>query len=125
MFQKILLISLAGALGTLARYALTGIGQKINTPSFPWGTLAVNIIGCFLAGLIWHIFENKLAVSHHTKTIMLVGFMGAFTTFSAFILETSVLYKSSGWIHASSNIALHNIIGFLALFGGFSLAKLF
>ncbi len=123
MLQKLTLLALAGALGTLARYGLAGGVQKIyGTPS-PWGTFAVNIIGCFLAGLLWALFEGRWQVSAETKTVLLVGFMGAFTTFSAFILESSELARSATWMNAAANVALQTGLGFLALFIGAALAR--
>lgn len=124
MIQKFLLLALAGSFGTLARYGLAGFVQRINGPSFPWGTLAVNILGCFLAGFLWNLFENRWAVSGETRAIVLVGFMGAFTTFSAFILETGQLMRSSEWMYAAGNLALQNGLGFFALFAGIALARL-
>jgi CrcB protein len=124
MLQKLALLALAGALGTLARYGLAGLAQKLCGASFPWGTLAVNIIGCFLAGLLWALFETRWAVSGETRILILVGFMGAFTTFSAYILETSELVWASEWLHAAGNVALQNIVGFAALFAGAALGRL-
>ena len=58
MLQKLALLALAGALGTLARYGLAGFVHKISGASFPWGTVVVNLTGCFLAGLLWSLFER-------------------------------------------------------------------
>jgi CrcB protein len=123
MLYKVLSLGLAGAAGTIARYGLAGIVQRFNKAAFPLGTLAVNLAGCFLAGLIWTIFENNGAVTKDVKILVLVGFMGAFTTFSAFILETGTLAQSSGMFYAVANIALQNILGFTALFAGMALGK--
>ncbi|MBN2135413.1 MAG: fluoride efflux transporter CrcB [Acidobacteria bacterium] len=123
MLYKVLSLGLAGAAGTIARYGLAGIVQRFNKAAFPLGTLAVNLAGCFLAGLIWTIFENNAAVTKDVKILVLVGFMGAFTTFSAFILETGALAQSSGMLYAVANIALQNILGFTALFAGMALGK--
>ena len=123
MMQKLVLLALAGAMGTLARYGVAGFVQKTHGTSFPWGTLAVNLIGCFLAGLLWTLFENRWSVSGETRAIILVGFMGAFTTFSAFILESGELMRSSEWMSAFANLALQNVLGFIALFAGIALAR--
>lgn len=123
MVHKLVLLVVAGGMGTLARYGTAGFVQKIYGTSFPWGTLAVNLAGCFLAGLLWVLFENRWPVSGETRTIVLVGFMGAFTTFSAFILETGELMRSAEWIRAFANLAAQNVFGFLALFVGMALAR--
>ena len=82
MWHEILWIALAGALGTLARYGLGGAVQTVLGQNFPWGTLVVNAIGCLLFGLVWTLAEERLLISGHLRFIVLVGFMGAFTTFS-------------------------------------------
>ena len=123
MIHKFALLALAGALGTLARYGTAGLVQRIHGTSFPWGTLAVNLTGCFLAGLLWTLFENRWPLSGETRTIVLVGFIGAFTTFSAFILESGELLRSAEWFHATVNLAMQNILGFAALFAGVALAR--
>ena len=124
MIQKLAWLSLAGALGTLARYGLAGLVHRIDGSSFPWGTVAVNLIGCFMAGWLYVIFENRWPVSGETRTIILVGFMGAFTTFSAMILETGVLLRSTEWLYAAANIALQNGVGFISLWAGMTLARM-
>jgi len=123
MTHKLALLALAGALGTLARYGAAGLVQRIHGTSFPWGTLVVNLTGCFLAGLLWTLFESRWPLSGETRTIILVGFMGAFTTFSAFILESGELLRSAEWMHAAANLAMQNVLGFVALFAGIALAR--
>ena len=125
MIQKLAWLSLAGALGTLARYGLAGFVHRIDGSSFPWGTVAVNIIGCFIAGWLYVMFENRWPVSGETRTIILVGFMGAFTTFSAMILETGILLRSTDWLYAAANITLQNGVGFISLWAGMTLARVF
>lgn len=123
MIQKMTWLVVAGGLGTLARYGLSGLVSRINGDSFPWGTLSVNAIGCLLAGLVWALFESRWQVSGEVRTIVLVGFLGAFTTFSAFILETGDLVRSTQWAYAAANISLQNGIGFVALFAGVTLGR--
>lgn len=124
MFQKIILLAAAGAVGTLARYGLAGFVQRIDGAAFPWGTAVVNIVGCFIAGILWALFENRWPVSGETRTVILVGFMGAFTTFSAFILESGELIRSAQWFYAAGNIAMQTGLGFTALFIGAALGRI-
>lgn len=124
MINKLLLLALAGSLGTLSRYGLAGMTHRFTSPSFPWGTLTVNLLGCFLAGILWSLFEERWPVSGETRTIVMVGFMGAFTTFSSLILETSELLRSAEWLQASLNLTMQNGIGFLALFAGAALGRI-
>lgn len=123
--HKLMLLALAGALGTLARYGLGGLVQKLGGEGFPWGTLAVNLAGCLAAGLLWTLFENRWAVSGETRTVVLVGFMGAFTTFSTLILETGHMVRAAEWAHAGLNLTLHNGLGFAALFTGIFIGRMF
>ncbi|MBU0519192.1 CrcB family protein [bacterium] len=124
MLNKLLILALAGMAGTLARYSMVGIIQKFNGDAFPWGTLAVNLTGCFLAGLLWAAFEGRWPVSAELRLIVLVGFMGAFTTFSAFVLDTYQLAKAAEWLPAALHFTMQNALGFVALVVGVSLGKL-
>ncbi|RME21120.1 MAG: CrcB family protein [Deltaproteobacteria bacterium] len=124
MIQKLAWLALAGGLGTLARYGLAGFVHRIDGVSFPWGTVTVNLTGCFLAGLLWALFENRWPVSGETRTVVLVGFMGAFTTFSSYILETGELLASSEWMYAAANLALQNALGLVALFAGTTVGRM-
>ena len=124
MLQKLFLLALAGALGTLTRFGLAGFVHRFNHTSFPWGTFIVNLAGCFLAGLLWALFENRWSLPGEWRTVVLVGFMGAFTTFSTFILETSELMRSSQWIYAIINMVFQNGIGLLAILAGIAVARI-
>ncbi len=124
MPQKLILLALAGATGTLARYGLAGMVQRWGGAGFPWGTLAVNVLGCFVAGLLWSLFEQRWAVSGETRIVVLVGFMGAFTTFSAYILETGELARTSQWWLMAANLGLQNGLGLFALLGGAALGRI-
>ncbi|MDY7000435.1 MAG: CrcB family protein [Thermodesulfobacteriota bacterium] len=124
MVMKLVWLALAGALGTLARYGLAGLVHRINGVSFPWGTMTVNLTGCFFAGLLWTLFESRWPVSGEIRAIVLVGFMGAFTTFSAMILESGELLRSAQWVYATVNMVMQNGLGFAALFAGVALGRM-
>ncbi len=124
MFQKFAWLALAGALGTLARYGLAGLVHRIDGISFPWGTITVNILGCFLTGLIWALLESRWPATGQVRILVLVGFMGAFTTFSAFIFETGQMLNAAQWTSAAGNILLQNGLGLIALFIGAALGRL-
>jgi len=122
--QKILLICLAGALGALARYWLAGAVYGLLGRDFPWGTFAVNILGCFLFGLIWVMSEERGILSPQFRLIALVGFMGAFTTFSTFIFESAELARTSEWLRLGLNMLGQNIVGFAACILGMALGRI-
>jgi fluoride exporter len=124
MVQKFIWLAVAGGLGTLARFGLAGFVHRLNGEHSYWGTLIVNLTGCFVAGLVWMLFENRWTVSPEVRTLVLVGFMGAFTTFSALIMETSELLRTAEWMRAGMNLAIQNGVGFIALFSGAALGRM-
>jgi CrcB protein len=124
MVQKLLLIGLAGGLGTLARYGLAGLVQRAAGESLPWGTAVVNVAGCLLFGVIWVLAEQRLAISGELRTILLVGFLGAFTTFSTFVSETGQLLAQRQYLYAAGNLVLQNVLGVGAFFLGTAAGRL-
>ena len=125
MFQKIFFLLLAGAVGTGARYGLSGLVQRNSTTVwFPWSTLAINISGCFVAGLLWTLFEERWLIPPEVRTVILVGFMGAFTTFSSYILESCLMLRAADWLGASVYMLLQNAVGIAALLSGMFAARL-
>lgn len=124
LMMKIFWIALAGAGGTLMRYWMGGLVQRLWGGTFPWGTFAVNMTGCFLFGLVWTLAEERLVISGETRAVILVGFMGAFTTFSSFIFETGSLLRDGQWAFALGNAALQNLTGLVLFFLGVALGRI-
>jgi len=124
MGQKLLLLAAAGAAGALARYGLAGLVQRGLGTAFPWATLVVNVAGCFLFGLVWAVGEERMAIGPGTRTILLVGFLGAFTTFSTFTFETSELLHDARYLAAAGNILGQVALGIVGLLGGIALGRL-
>jgi len=111
--EKWLYLIGGGILGTLARYVLAGVVyQKIGT-DFPYGTLIVNLVGCFLVGFFDSIFQAKFLFNPILRIFLMVGFCGAFTTFSTFMLETSNLIRDGETLRAFLNVMLSVIVGFI------------
>lgn len=123
--MKILWLAIAGAAGTLARYWFGGLIQRYSGAGFPWGTFAVNMAGCFLFGLIWALAEERLVISGGVRAVILIGFMGAFTTFSSFVFETGALARDSQFLLAAGNLLLQNVCGMIFLFLGFASSRVF
>lgn len=119
-----LLVALGGAIGSVARYKLSGwVLHHTLDWKFPAGTFAVNVIGCLLAGLLAGLAERQALLSAETRLLLFTGLLGGFTTFSAFGLETMVLLrKGELWI-AGSNIALSVAAGLAALWIGWGAAR--
>jgi CrcB protein len=116
-------LALAGAVGTLARYWLGGVVQRLCGESFPWGTLVINVSGCLLFGFVWVLAEDRLLLSPQTRIVILTGFMGAFTTFSTYAFETTQMLADSEWLRAAGNLALQNVLGLAAVLLGFAVGR--
>lgn len=119
--KRLLLIALAGALGSLCRYGLASGLQRGS--SFPWGTLGVNAVGCLIAGALWAAFENRADISPDVRAMAFVGFTGAFTTFSALIMETNQFLRAGDLLPAAANVVLQLVLGMAALTLGLLLGR--
>jgi CrcB protein len=123
MWSKLALIAVAGTVGTLSRYWLSGLIHRMFGSDFAYGTLAVNVIGCLLFGLVWALAEERMAIPVVARTVILVGFMGAFTTFSTFAFETMNYVKDNQLMLAFLNVAANCILGFAAIVSGVWIAR--
>lgn len=113
--QNILIIGIGGFLGAIARYgAALLIGQRWGR-AFPLGTFVVNVSGCFLIGLLMTLFTERYAVGPQWRLLTIVGFLGAYTTFSTFEYETGALIRDTEWLYAALNVILSVVAGFVAL----------
>jgi len=119
----LLSVGLGGFVGAIARFWISGLAQRMSD-RFPLGTLSVNLLGSFLLGLLATLFLEKMEVSQELRLFILVGLLGAFTTYSTFSLETLNLFRGGAWMLATGNI-LANVFGTLiAVWAGVLLAKL-
>jgi CrcB protein len=121
---KLVLIAVGGGLGTLARYGITGFAQRITESHFPFGTLAVNLLGCLLIGGLSAFFAGPVAVREEYRWAITIGFLGGFTTFAAFGFETFALFESRQGGLAVANLLLSNLGGVLAVWAGYRLVGL-
>ncbi|HXX13669.1 MAG TPA: fluoride efflux transporter CrcB [Candidatus Eremiobacteraceae bacterium] len=123
--MRILLIALFGAIGTLARYALQGIVQIRMASTFPYGTLVINLTGCFLLGLIGQLTLNRVLVPPEWRMAIAVGFFGGYTTFSSFGWETAKMFEAGEWLRGSTYVLASVVFGLLLSVAGIRLANRF
>lgn len=119
---KYFILASGGAIGTLLRYALSGLTNKAVEGIFPWGTLAVNLTGSLVIGLLWGYFEiENLSLS--MRNFLFAGVLGGFTTFSTFALESLNLFRDGEIKLAMFNIMASNILGIILVLAGFLISQ--
>ena len=119
--NKLFLVALGGLLGTLCRYALSTWVDARSRSTFPYGTLAVNLLGCFIAGFLFPLLEQ--AVSPEVRLAVFAGFLGGFTTFSAYGLQTFALANDGMLSLAALNVLVSNAAGLGMVWVGSSLSR--
>ena len=118
----IIAIGLGGACGSVLRYLVAGWAQQLsNTTTFPVGTLAVNVIGCLVIGVLAGLSENAGVFGPMARAFLLIGLLGGFTTFSTFAYETTALTRDAQFFSAFLNIALQVTTGLFAAWLGYKL----
>ncbi len=123
--MRLLWIALFGAAGTLARYGLQGLVQIRSGATFPYGTLVINLSGCFLLALLYQLTVNRIIISPDMRIAIGVGFFGGYTTFSSFGWETAKMLEEGAWLPAAAYVSASVIIGLLLSFAGIRLANQF
>lgn len=118
--MKLLSIFIGAGLGALLRYGIaTQLYSRIES-AFPWGTFTVNVLGCFLIGVLWAWLKTG---EHPYYYLLATGFLGGFTTFSAFGLESMVLWQKGHYQVLVAYVLLSNIAGLAAVYGGNMLTR--
>jgi len=116
-------IAVFGVLGCWARFAQTSLVQTVYGRDFPYATLSINVMGSFLMGFLFVETLERLTLSPHLRTGILTGFLGGYTTFSTFEMETVLLAESGELIKAALYVILSLGLGFAAAFGGAYIAR--
>lgn len=120
---RLLLVGVGGFLGSILRYLASGwIQQWLQTASFPFGTLAVNVLGCMVIGFLSQLAETRGVFTPETRALVFVGVLGGFTTFSTFSNETFNLLRDNEVIPALANLSAHIVLGLGAVWLGRALA---
>ena len=116
-------IALFGVAGVFARYVVgLAAGKFLPTP-FPYGTLLINVVGSFLIGIVFVLGAERTTISPELRLGLIVGFLGGFTTFSSYSLDTWMLVEQNRIAYAASYFILSPMLGLLAVFGGVYLAR--
>jgi fluoride exporter len=109
MFQA-LLVAVGGAIGSLLRYYVGFGSLRLMGPGFPWGTLIVNVVGCFIIGVFAEMIMRRFNASVELRLLLITGFLGGFTTFSAFSLDAITLFERgevfAGGIYIAASVGL-------------------
>lgn len=120
----VLMVAAAGAAGALLRWGITRLSTIWFGALLPWGTLAVNVIGAFAAGFLFIWSRGKWSAYEEYFPIIFIGFLGAFTTFSTFALESARFLSENAYGKFAANVLLQNLIGITAAAAGLYLAKM-
>ena len=110
---KLLNLIIGGAVGTVARYLLGGAVYRLMGTGFPYGTLIVNVSGCFILGFLASLADKKFILGPDARLLLMIGFCGAFTTFSTLIFESDSLVRNGQTMRAFTNIFVSVILGFI------------
>lgn len=123
--MQIIGLSIGGIAGTLSRYFLSASMNNLFFAGFPFGTMTVNTLGCFLIGVFIVIIEEKMMIPADMKILLVVGFCGSFTTFSTFILEAAHLIRGGDSMRALYYVGGSLLLGFIALWIGVKFTRIF
>ncbi|MEK6247481.1 MAG: fluoride efflux transporter CrcB [Planctomycetales bacterium] len=124
MYQ-LFVIAAGGSVGAVLRYLIVEGVKRLSGEAFPLGTLTVNVIGCFLFGLAFAFVESTSIIRHEHRLALLVGFLGAFTTFSAFGADVVELSNNRQFARAALYIVLSNALGIAAVWLGIRIINRF
>ena len=119
---RALLIGGFGFIGTLSRYYLQGFTQRLTNGTFPYGTLAVNVLGSLVVGFVAALTLERVAMNPTWRSAILIGFCGGFTTFSALAYETFELVRTGDPWRGILNLAAHLVLGLAAVWAGYAAA---
>ena len=121
--MAIIYVALGSALGGVARYFVSKIITAYAAGMFPWGTFVVNVVGCFIIGLVYGFLDRGGVMSENTRLFLTVGFCGGFTTFSTFAHENFLLFQSGNFLTLAAYGSLSLFVGILLAYLGFSIVK--
>ncbi|CAD7046002.1 fluoride efflux transporter CrcB [Pseudorhizobium endolithicum] len=119
----VLLVALGGAIGSVCRHVVGHWSLRILGPAFPWGTLVVNVAGSFVIGLLAELIARRLDASVEMRLFLMTGFLGGFTTFSAFSLDALALFERGALAAAGTYVLASVCLSLAAVLGGLALGR--
>jgi CrcB protein len=125
MLMTYFLVAVGGALGSMARFWVSGLVAERIGETFPWGTILINITGSFLIGLFYGLMrppDGRWVASSNTRVFLTYGICGGYTTFSSFSLQTLTLAQEGQWLRAGANVGLSVAACLVAVWLGYALA---
>ena len=123
ILNEILVISLGAILGANARWIISRYAARILGPVFPYGTLLINVSGSFVVGFFMIWATERVLLDPRWRLLVVVGFCGAFTTFSSFAFETMAYFEQGQWLLMSANFLSNNLLCLAAVLAGMALAR--
>ena len=122
--KELLLVGCGGFVGSVGRYLIAGWVQKLSPfTTFPIGTMAVNVLGCFAIGCLGACIDVRQMLGPETRLLLMVGMLGGFTTFSTFSYETLALFRDAEVARGLANAGLHMILCLVAAWLGYAVAR--
>ncbi|WP_064691714.1 fluoride efflux transporter CrcB [Rhizobium aegyptiacum] len=118
-----LLVAVGGAIGSVLRYYVGQWALRLMGPAFPWGTLAVNVVGCFVIGVFAELIARRFNASMELRLLLITGFLGGFTTFSAFSLDAISLFEGGNTVVGGVYIAASVGLSMVAVFTGLAIMR--
>lgn len=121
--KDILVISIGAIVGANARWIISRYAARLIGPTFPYGTLVINVVGSFIVGFFMIWTTERTVVDPRWRLLVVVGFCGAFTTFSSFAFETMSYFEQGQWLLMASNFLSNNLLCLGAVLAGMALAR--
>ena len=121
--MNILLVAAGGAIGSVARYLTGQLTTRAFGPNFPWGTLAVNVLGSLAIGIFAELIARRFNAPQEWRLLIITGFLGGFTTFSAFSLDAAVMVERGDLLPAIAYVASTMLVSLFAVFAGLALTR--
>ena len=119
------MVGSGGFIGALARYGLSGlVHRQVPFATFPYGTMAVNLMGCCAIGVIAGLAESRQLFGPEFRTFALIGVLGGFTTFSTFGYETFAMLRDAEYVRVAANVGVHVVLGLALVWLGYALTTL-